>query len=326
MKKLYFLSVALFLFNAVVFSQTILFEENFDSYVAGQYLAAHSDDWTTWSETSGGSDDGAVTTDHALSPPNSVIIQGTTDLVLPLGDKTQGKFEIKLNLFIEAGCGGYYNFLHKFDGSDSEWAVEIFFCEDDTGWIRSAGENDPAATFTYTKDAWIECILTVDLDGDSAQLSIDGNWVHTWKWSLKTDGEQGLKQLGALDLYAATCSGVPKYYVDDISYTDITSSAVNENSTTFPTTTKLMNNYPNPFNPTTTITFTLKKASEVTLDVYNMNGQKVITLIKCFLLEGEHSAIWNGNDDSCRPVPSGFYVCKLKSGEFTSTQKMILMK
>ncbi|MCK5050929.1 MAG: T9SS type A sorting domain-containing protein [Candidatus Cloacimonetes bacterium] len=89
----------------------------------------------------------------------------------------------------------------------------------------------------------------------------------------------------------------------------------------------LYQNYPNPFNPSTTISFDVAHASSfVNLEIFNMKGQKVKQLVKDQLSVGQHQVIWNGTDDSGSPVSSGIYFYKLKSGVYTSTKKMILMK
>ncbi len=87
-----------------------------------------------------------------------------------------------------------------------------------------------------------------------------------------------------------------------------------------------LSNYPNPFNPTTTINYSLKENSKVTLNIYNIKGQKVRTLIKDKLETGNHSVIWYGKDNNCKSVSSGIYFYKLKTGNFQKVRKMILMK
>lgn len=91
----------------------------------------------------------------------------------------------------------------------------------------------------------------------------------------------------------------------------------------------LYQNYPNPFNPSTTISFSLATENTETTEliIYNLKGQKV----KEFTIPHSSSPIphqitWNGKDDSGNPVSSGIYFYKLKSGVYTSTKKMILMK
>ena len=90
--------------------------------------------------------------------------------------------------------------------------------------------------------------------------------------------------------------------------------------------TKLLSNYPNPFNPVTNIGYSIKEAGNVTLEVYNLRGQLVKTLINEAKETGEYTASWNGTDNSSKPVSSGVYLYKIKSGIYTNTKKMILMK
>ncbi len=88
----------------------------------------------------------------------------------------------------------------------------------------------------------------------------------------------------------------------------------------------LYQNYPNPFNPTTTISFNISKESNVELAIYNIKGQKVKMLINNKLAKGTHQIIWNGKDKKNKHVSSGIYFYRLKTGNFTSTKKMILLK
>ncbi|MDO9576360.1 MAG: FlgD immunoglobulin-like domain containing protein, partial [Candidatus Cloacimonadales bacterium] len=89
--------------------------------------------------------------------------------------------------------------------------------------------------------------------------------------------------------------------------------------------TELSGNYPNPFNPTTTIAFSLKEDSQVILEVYNVKGESIKQLVSDQLSAGQHSVVWNGTDNSGKPVSSGIYFYKLRSKNFSSTRKMILM-
>jgi len=90
--------------------------------------------------------------------------------------------------------------------------------------------------------------------------------------------------------------------------------------------TKLNHNYPNPFNPSTTIAFDLAKAGNVKLSVYNVKGQLVRRLTHANLPGGSHRVTWNGVDESNRPVASGIYYYRLETGDYTKTNKMLLMK
>jgi len=80
-------------------------------------------------------------------------------------------------------------------------------------------------------------------------------------------------------------------------------------------------NSPNPFNPTTTISYSLADAGNVTIDVFNVAGQKVGTIVDGFVEAGSHSVVWDGSDFS-----AGVYFYTVKSGDFTKTTKMTLLK
>ena len=92
-------------------------------------------------------------------------------------------------------------------------------------------------------------------------------------------------------------------------------------------TSKLKGNYPNPFNPVTTISFSTTESTENTdLTIYNLKGQKVKTLINEKLPAGNHQIVWGGKDENSKPVSSGVYFYKMKAGEYTFTNKMTLIQ
>ncbi|MBP8705693.1 MAG: T9SS type A sorting domain-containing protein, partial [Candidatus Cloacimonas sp.] len=89
---------------------------------------------------------------------------------------------------------------------------------------------------------------------------------------------------------------------------------------------KLQTNYPNPFNPATTIAFTLAKADKVEIVIYNLKGQKVKTLLSDNLLAGNHSIVWDGKDDKGKTLSSGIYLVKMKTGKTIDTRKITMLK
>jgi hypothetical protein len=88
----------------------------------------------------------------------------------------------------------------------------------------------------------------------------------------------------------------------------------------------LSQNIPNPFNPTTEIGYALPKASPVRLEVLNVLGQVVRTLVDEFQTAGNHSTIWDGRDNNYQEVSSGVYFYRIAAGEYAETRKMVLMK
>ncbi|MCK9310434.1 MAG: T9SS type A sorting domain-containing protein, partial [Candidatus Cloacimonetes bacterium] len=85
-------------------------------------------------------------------------------------------------------------------------------------------------------------------------------------------------------------------------------------------------NYPNPFNPSTTIAFSIPTTYNTKLSVYNIKGQKVKELINNELASGYHKIIWDGRDKNNRGVSSGIYFFRLQSGGKVSVRKAMLMK
>jgi len=88
----------------------------------------------------------------------------------------------------------------------------------------------------------------------------------------------------------------------------------------------LSQNYPNPFNPVTTIQYSLPKRVYVNIDVYNMQGQKIRTLMSEFKPEGVHQLIWDGLTNSGTMAASGIYIIQVIAGEFRDTKKAVFMK
>ena len=99
-----------------------------------------------------------------------------------------------------------------------------------------------------------------------------------------------------------------------------------KNENILPYVTELLGSYPNPFNPNTTIMFTLDKETNVKINVYNVKGQRVKTLLNSFMDKGEHSVLWNGTDDSGLSVSSGVYFYRMVTGDYSQTKRMLLLK
>ena len=93
-----------------------------------------------------------------------------------------------------------------------------------------------------------------------------------------------------------------------------------------PTEYALHDNYPNPFNPTTTLRFDLPQVSDVTLTIYNMLGQKVRTFNYQNTSAGYHSVTWDATNDYGEQVGAGVYLYQLRANQFVKTRKMVLLK
>jgi len=89
---------------------------------------------------------------------------------------------------------------------------------------------------------------------------------------------------------------------------------------------ELHGNYPNPFNPTTTIAFEMARSGHVTIEVYNIRGQKVRTLVSGEYGVGSHKVVWNGDDFTGRAVGSGMYFYRMTTAGYSKVNKMVLLK
>ena len=85
-------------------------------------------------------------------------------------------------------------------------------------------------------------------------------------------------------------------------------------------------NYPNPFNPATTISFELNQAQMVSVSIYNIKGQLVRELADDLLESGNHKILWDGKDDNRKPVASGTYFYRVKTETGETIKKMLLLK
>ena len=204
-----------------------LYDNGFDSYTSGDYIAVVDPEWwTTWGNTPGTAEDAKILNEQSSSPQNSIKVDGTSDLVFKLGNKTSGKFLVNFNYYVPAGFGAYYNIQH-FQNPGVEWALEVYFKTDGTGFMNAGGEN--ATTFNYAHDQWIEVSNVVDLDTDWAEVYFNGVLMYEWQFSLQAQGQAGTLQLGAANFFAGVVTGsgeTPTYYIDDVEYITMVAPAL----------------------------------------------------------------------------------------------------
>jgi hypothetical protein len=106
------------------------------------------------------------------------------------------------------------------------------------------------------------------------------------------------------------------------SFVDIADDA----DATRPATFELHQNYPNPFNPYTTVAFTLQSPASVQIEIYDILGQRVRTLVDASMPAGNHRVVWDGRNVAGRAVGSGVYFYRFRAGDVTETRRMLLLK
>ena len=155
--------------------------------------------------------------------------------------------------------------------------------------------------------------LTADIMGTSVTVSING-----------TLGRTQVILEYSESLFGA--SGVILAREDSVR---LITSVSNPEPISIPTEFSLFQNFPNPFNPSTTISFEIPQVhanSDVNLSIYNLLGQKVRVLVTANMSAGIHAIQWDGKNDIGRNVPSGLYFYRLTAGNFAETNKMLLLK
>jgi hypothetical protein len=117
-----------------------------------------------------------------------------------------------------------------------------------------------------------------------------------------------------------------KYAVNLLGYSIGLITGVPWNPEGVPLAYALEQNYPNPFNPVTNISFSLPKQENVRLDVFDILGKRVATLVNEERAPGAYEVLWNGTNDNGSSVASGVYLYKIQAGTFVLTKKMVFLK
>ncbi len=159
--------------------------------------------------------------------------------------------------------------------------------------------------------------ITLWATSTKAEVSVSVN--DTLLWVTPANDWTGVAEIAlwASDGQDTSISSFTIYVVD---LTNITKGQA------VPQTYQLFQNYPNPFNSNTTIKFNLPKASLVKIEIYNLLGQRVRTLINSLLPAGIYQLRWLGNDDNGRPVGSGMYLLFMRANNFSARKKLVLIK
>ncbi len=210
-----------------------------------------------------------------------------------------------------------------FDHNDMLWSFSI------SGLALLVGETwkiyttDNSGLLTYN----IFCITadrtnTIWIGTDAGVSRFDGE-----TWTTFNTENSGLcdNKVNAIaveinnTIWFGTDNGVSRYTGEVIT------TGVDEEDET-PEALPVLHSFPNPFNPSTTIEFTLPESGFTTLSLYNISGQKVSELAAGHMTTGTHSLTWDGRDDSGNTVSSGVYITRLVAGKQVTAGKMILIK
>jgi hypothetical protein len=155
-----------------------------------------------------------------------------------------------------------------------------------------------------------------DMTSDDVEGAKSGEELFLKWWSVKDNKENNMTIMSLTDgLTGHVLDGQLRYQSDALWVAQLEKTAV------VPTSFQLAQNYPNPFNPTTTINYIIPEPGKVTVDIFNVTGQKVASLVNGQMSAGSHSVVWNAEKCS-----AGVYFYTVKAGNHTKTMKMTLLK
>ena len=217
MKKIYSLFIAMILAGGL-FSQS--FTDDFESYSAGDYLAQSSDEWTTWSGTTGGDEDVQVVTDNVHSGSNSIYFEagpggaGPDDIVLPFDQAYDvGLMTFTAWFYVEDGNGAYYNFQAQ-EEIGQEWALEIYMVQN--GDLICSNTDGQYLFSDYPNGEWFEMTMEINLTTNTWDVYVNGE--------LKGSFWNSVNQIASVDIFPVNNASVggnnqSAFWVDDVSYT-----------------------------------------------------------------------------------------------------------
>ncbi|MCC6459827.1 MAG: hypothetical protein IT260_05135, partial [Saprospiraceae bacterium] len=186
--------------------------DDFESYQTTQALGPQAEHWTTWSGTEGGPEDGLLSTEQASTPIQALKIVSTDstggpqDVVLDLGTRVWGHYELRWKMYIPSGKKGYYNIQNKVPILNGDWALHAFFGAANAGQLKLSYTGPVLREFSYPNDQWFEIRQLFDLDNNLLTVFIDDKFVLKRVYT---------KKLGGIDFYGNDQDHL--FYVDDVS-------------------------------------------------------------------------------------------------------------
>lgn len=200
---------------AICFTYTLQaqsYSEDFESFNVGDYIGVVGDNWTTWSGTTGTSEDAKIVSDKAKSGENSIYFYGEgtgggpQDVVLEFGDKySTGVFTLKFSIYIPEGSESYMN-LQGETVIGTTWSSNLYFLTNNQLDVDAG--NDISTLYNY--DVWNDVTYVMDLDNDIWTISVNGECAGTL---------MGTDAVASLDIFPlSSTTGLSEFWIDDISY------------------------------------------------------------------------------------------------------------
>ncbi|MFZ1694098.1 MAG: T9SS type A sorting domain-containing protein [Flavobacteriales bacterium] len=295
------------LLAATVSGQQILISEDFEAFDPGDPLAQTAGlPWNTWSNAPGGTEDTPCTNAQAHGGNMSASFTSTsanggpTDIMLQLGNRTSGQYLLGWWMYIPAGKGGYYN-IQKSITAGQAWSIDVIFRS--SGAIELSPNAIAGATTTYPQGEWFLVGMSIDLNSSAGVVTINGNVVANWITTTAVGaGGVGLNQIGGVNFFAYSGGDQSEYYIDDVSFIDITGVGVPEMSAIDAST------FPNPTEGAFVVDAT-NLSSAATMTVVDLTGRQVVAP-RALLRRGSVSRA----EVDLSGHPSGLYFVRIQDG------------
>lgn len=173
--------------------------------------------WTTWNLNPGSAEDAVISDEHCLGT-RALKIDNGNDLVLKLGDKTAGAYNIALDMFIPEGKEGYFNILHVFDGGNSVWAQEIFLNSEQHGnYFSPGGAYDD---FDVPYNEWFHIDIDIYLDNAAACLKLNDELIIVWDYSQNSTMKHC--SIAAMDFFPSNNNANKNgFFIDNVTFTEL---------------------------------------------------------------------------------------------------------
>ncbi len=208
MKRTLLLGLSMLFMASLAIGQS--FADDFDSYTAGDYLAASNSEWTTWGGTTGTSEDVQISDEKAFSGSNSIKFVavgsgGPQDVVKYFtGSKlTSGVLQTNMQLLVETSA--YFNYQAEMT-IGTTWAMNAFFEADGKGRITGSGNGD-ILTFDYPTGEWFDWKMVINFDANKWQLEVNGTCVGSF--------ENPDNSIASMDIYPVAGNS---FFIDDFGY------------------------------------------------------------------------------------------------------------
>ncbi len=206
----------------------------------------------------------------------------------------------------------------------------------------ASGDQRTEARISIDADRTVQAVqLEYEIYGDVRDVMVE-SLVNGIREFHGIDGD--VLRIGLLDLYGQTMIPPGETQIASISYVGLGEISLHRTiavaegggrlaptvkqtqNANIPKSYALHQNYPNPFNPATQIAFSLPFGSDVRLDIFNIMGQNVTTLVDGYRPAGTHTVTWDGKNGDGEPVASGVYFYRIEASDFSEIRKMLLLK